>query len=46
MPQGGLQGVLHELQKLYYDCAQASNPYAMGTLAKLVSTSNARHSRV
>ncbi|MFM9968578.1 MAG: amidohydrolase family protein [Burkholderiales bacterium] len=32
-------GVLHELKKLYYDTAQASHPYAMGALTKLVGAS-------
>jgi len=33
------KGVLHELQKLHYDTAQASNPFAMGALTKLVPVS-------
>ena len=33
------QGVLHELRKLYYDSAQASHPYAMGALKRLVGAS-------
>ena len=35
-PKGVPKGVLFELQKLYYDTAQASNPIAMGALKKLV----------
>jgi predicted TIM-barrel fold metal-dependent hydrolase len=33
------QGALHELRKLYYDTAQASNPVAMGALKRLVPIS-------
>jgi predicted TIM-barrel fold metal-dependent hydrolase len=31
-------GVLYELRRLYFDTAQSANPYAMGPLARLVST--------
>jgi 6-methylsalicylate decarboxylase len=31
-------GVLHELRRLYFDTAQSANPYAMGPLTRLVST--------
>ncbi len=32
-------GVLHELKRLYFDTAQASNPYALSSLLKLVNVS-------
>lgn len=31
-------GVLYELRRLYFDTAQSANPYAMGPLTRLVST--------
>jgi 6-methylsalicylate decarboxylase len=38
---GAMKGdeVLHELRKMYYDTAQASNPVAMGALRKVVPVS-------
>ena len=38
-PKNVPKGVLYELQKMYYDTAQASNPIAMGALRKLVPMS-------
>src|SRR5262245_23480722 len=38
-PKNVPKGALYELQKLYYDTAQASNPIAMGALRKLVPMS-------
>ncbi len=38
-PKNVPKGVLYELQKLYYDTAQAANPIAMGALRKLVPMS-------
>jgi 6-methylsalicylate decarboxylase len=32
-------GVLHELQKFYYDTAQASQPYSMASTRKVVPVS-------
>jgi predicted TIM-barrel fold metal-dependent hydrolase len=31
-------GVLYELERLYFDTAQSANPYAMGPLTRLVAT--------
>jgi predicted TIM-barrel fold metal-dependent hydrolase len=33
-------GVLYEIQKMYYDTAQAANPYTLPTLTKLVPASH------
>ena len=38
-PQHVPHGVLHELRRMYYDTAQASNPVAMGALRTLVPVS-------
>ena len=38
-PKNVPKGALYEIQKMYYDTAQASNPIAMGALKKLVPVS-------